>query len=140
MPDTFILTVPGKAEYVSTVRLALSSLAAQTGFDIEAIEDIKVAVSEACSNIICHGETGEEPYRVECKRHEDRLEITVLDEGVGFDAERYEGIAEVSDLDIEDLHAGGLGIYIIKALMDEVYVASKEGEGTLIRMTKRVAS
>jgi serine/threonine-protein kinase RsbW len=133
MPDTLTLSVPGKAEYVSTVRLTVSSLAAQSGFDIETIDDIKVAVSEACSNILCHSKIGDEgAYRVECTRHEGKLEITVADQGVGFDADNYKAP------DPECLHAGGLGIYIIKALMDEVQVTSSNGTGAVIRMTKNI--
>jgi serine/threonine-protein kinase RsbW len=133
MPDTLTLSVPGKAAYVSTVRLAVSSLAAKSGFDIEAIEDIKVAVSEACSNILCHSNIGEDYlYRVECTLHDDRLEITVIDDGIGFDTNDYE------TPDPECLQVGGLGIYIIKALMDEVHVDSQDGAGTLIRMVKRI--
>jgi serine/threonine-protein kinase RsbW len=132
-----ILTVPGKAEYVSTVRLAVSSLAAKSGFDIEAIEDIKVAVSEACSNILCHSQIHEEHiYRVECTLHDDRLEIAVVDDGKGFDISSYK--EPVPDPDPESVTAGGLGIFIIRALMDDVHVLSQEGEGTLIKMTKRV--
>jgi serine/threonine-protein kinase RsbW len=131
------LSVPGKAEYVSTVRLAVSSLAAKSGFDIEAIEDIKVAVSEACSNILCHSQIKEEhSYNVECTLHDDRLEITVVDNGVGFDLETYE--EPDTDPDPECLQVGGLGIYIIRALMDEVHVHTEEGSGTLIKMTKNV--
>jgi serine/threonine-protein kinase RsbW len=133
MPDTLTLSVPGKAEYVSTVRLAISSIAAKSGFDIEAIEDIKVAVSEACSNILCHSNMGDEyVYRVECISHGDKLEITVADDGIGFDADKY--VAP----DPGRIQVGGLGIYIIKALMDEVQVESKDGTGTLIRMTKSI--
>jgi serine/threonine-protein kinase RsbW len=135
MPDTLILSVPGKAEYVSTVRLAVSSLAAQSGFDVETIDDIKVAVSEACSNILCHSKIGDDgSYRVECTRHDGRIEITVADDGVGFDADSYE------TPDPDCLHAGGLGIYIIKALMDEVEVTSRDGAGAVIRMTKHIFS
>jgi serine/threonine-protein kinase RsbW len=133
MPDTMILSVPGKAEYVSTVRLAVSSLAVKSGFDVEAIEDIKVAVSEACSNILCHSNIGEEHlYRVECTLSKGRIEITVVDDGDGFDTNSYE------EPNPDCLQVGGLGIYIIKALMDEVYVDSHDGTGTLIRMIKRV--
>jgi serine/threonine-protein kinase RsbW len=135
MPDTLTLYVPGKAEYVSTVRLAVSSLAAQAGFDVEIIEDIKVAVSEACSNILCHSQIGDDrTYRVECTRHEGKLEITVADDGVGFDADNYE------TPEPDCLHVGGLGIYIIKALMDEVEVTSRDGAGAVIKMTKNVSS
>jgi serine/threonine-protein kinase RsbW len=134
MPDTMILSVPGKAEYVSTVRLAISSLAAKSGFDIEAIEDIKVAVSEACSNILCHSNIrGEYIYHVKCTLHNSKLEITVTDDGVGFDAGNYK------TPDPECLQVGGLGIYIIKALMDEVHVDSNDGTGTLIKMIKHIA-
>jgi serine/threonine-protein kinase RsbW len=133
MPDKLTLSVPGKAEYVSTVRLAVSSLAAKTGFDIEAIEDIKVAVSEACSNILCHSNIGNDRiYRVECTLHDSKMEIIVVDDGVGFDVSDYEAP------DPESLQVGGLGIYIIKALMDEVQVVSQDGAGTLIHMTKNI--
>jgi len=46
------LSLPCKAEYVSTARLVASSMANRLGFDIDDIEDIKVAVSEVCSNIV----------------------------------------------------------------------------------------
>jgi serine/threonine-protein kinase RsbW len=128
------LSVPGKAEYVSTVRLAVSSLAAKSGFDIEAIEDIKVAVSEACSNILCHSNLGNEYiYRVECTLHDNKFEVSVTDDGIGFDTENYE------EPDPGCLQGGGLGIYIIKALMDDVRVMSGDGAGTIIRMTKNIS-
>jgi serine/threonine-protein kinase RsbW len=131
MPDTLTLSVPGKAEYVSTVRLAVSSLAAKSGFDIETIEDIKVAVSEACSNILCHSEIRSEYiYKVECTLHDGKLEISVSDDGVGFDTDDYKAPEPGC------LQGGGLGIYIIKALMDEVQVISRNGTGTVIKMTK----
>jgi serine/threonine-protein kinase RsbW len=139
MSDTLTLSVPGKAEYVSTVRLAVSSVAAKSGFDVETIEDIKVAVSEACSNILCHSKIREEYlYRVECTLHDNKLEITVMDDGVGFDAERFSANV-YEEPDPECLHVGGLGIYIIKALMDEVRVESQDGAGAVIRMTKYIS-
>jgi serine/threonine-protein kinase RsbW len=127
------LSVPGRAEYVSTVRLAVSSLAAKSGFDIETIDDIKVAVSEACSNILCHSNIEDEyTYHVECTMHDSKFEITVADDGVGFDIDSYEAP------DPECLNVGGLGIYIIKALMDEVQVVSQDGAGTRIKMIKHI--
>jgi serine/threonine-protein kinase RsbW len=135
MPDTMTLSVPGKAEYVSTVRLAISSLASKSGFDIEAIEDIKVAVSEACSNILRHSDIGDEcSYHVECTLHDDKFEIIVSDDGVGFDADHYK------EPDPSGLQSSGLGIYIIKALMDEVHVESQNGSGTRIKMIKHTRS
>lgn len=138
MADNFTLRVPGKPEYVGAVRLAISSVANQHGFDIEAIEDIKVAVSEACTNIVKHCETessdGESiVYEVNCELHEDKIVISVQDNAGGYE------ISEYKEPDFNFEQEGGLGIFIIKALMDEVNVDSAVGAGTNIEMVKYVA-
>ncbi|MDR2609912.1 MAG: ATP-binding protein [Clostridiales Family XIII bacterium] len=131
MNDHIKLVIPCKPEYVSTVRLMVSSVASRAGFNIEAIEDMKVAVSEACTNIINHSKLcGEDEYRVMCTRGTDRMEILVEDDGVGFDAV---GRPEVEQGKISE---SGLGIFIIKALMDEAEVLSEEGCGTRFLMAK----
>lgn len=137
MRDNFKLMVPGKPEYVGAVRLAVSSLANNVGFDIEAIEDIKVAVSEACTNIVRHGhsdlnnDTNVE-YQVSCEIFEDKLSISVDDNGAGYDMNNYK------EPELPSEEAGGLGIFIIRALMDEVEVESEVGEGTHIKMIKYI--
>ena len=131
MSDRLQFMVPGKPEYVGTVRLAVSHVANLAGFDIEAVEDIKVSVSEACTNIVSHGTADQNRlYRVTCLLSADRLEISVEDEAGGFDMKDY------SEPNLEDIHAGGLGIFVIHALMDDVEIRSEVGEGTRIRMTK----
>ena len=131
MADTLRLVVPGKPEYVRTVRLAVSSMAGGAGFDIEAVEDIMVAVSEACSNIVCHGiKDLNAAYEVSCEILDDRIIISVVDQAGGYDIEQYK------EPELGELNEGGLGIYIIKALMDEVNIDSKLGRGTLIQMVK----
>lgn len=133
MADTLKIMVPGKAEYVGTIRLAVSSIANRIGFDIEAIEDIKVAVSEACSNIVCHSNIRDEYlYQVICVVDEGKLEISVEDEGAGFNLEEYQEPA------LEDPKESGLGVFIMRALMDEVSVHSELGAGTHIKMVKYV--
>ena len=137
MRENFKLIVPGKPEYVGAVRLAISLVASNAGFDIEAIEDIKVAVSEACTNIVRHGCTefndGEHiEYNVDCEIEKDKLSIIIDDNGVGYDLNKYK------EPKIPAETAGGLGIFIIRALMDEVEVESEEGIGTHIRMVKYI--
>lgn len=137
MRDNFKLIVPGKPEYVGAVRLAISSLANNVGFDIEAIEDIKVAVSEACTNIVRHGNADSSEqidieYEVTCEICDNKLSISVKDEGAGYDVDSY----HEPELPAEE--AGGLGIFIIRALMDEVEVESELGIGTHIRMVKYI--
>ena len=132
MTDRFALNVPGKPEYVGTVRMTVAHVASRAGFDIEAIEDIKVAVSEACTNIVQHSHTDEDfAYDVVLELEEDKkLMITVKDTGVGFGVEEY-----VEPVPGEPAESG-LGIFIIRALMDEVDLHSEPGVGTKLHMTK----
>jgi len=131
MTDILKFSVPGKPEYVGTVRLAISSLANCAGFDIEAVEDIKVAVSEACTNVVCHGKPNrEECYEVACEVGDGRMIISVVDRAGGYDITKYQCPA------MDQPKEGGLGIFIIKALMDEVDIFSELGMGTSIKMVK----
>jgi serine/threonine-protein kinase RsbW len=135
MNDFIKLTIPCKPEYVSTVRLTLSSVASKADFDIDAIDDIKIAVSEACTNIINHSSLNPEDfYNVICAHSEGKIEITVEDDGRGFD------VAQYSAPDEDEISESGLGLYIIRALMDEVNVESEVGKGTRYRMIKYKAS
>jgi len=132
MTDIVKFSVPGKP-YVGTVRLAISSLANCAGFDIEAVEDIKVAVSEACTNVVRHGKPNrEETYEVACEVGDGRIIISVVDQAGGYDVAKYQRPA----IDMENPKEGGLGIFIIKALMDEVDIFSELGMGTSIKMVK----
>lgn len=137
MNDRLTMIVPGKPEYVGTVRIAASHVASRAGFDIEAIEDIKVAISEACTNIVCHShENVDFTYSVELELEPEgnKFSITVKDEGVGFGVDDY-----VEPVPGEERESG-LGIFIIRALMDEVDISSELGVGTKICMTKYLRS
>ena len=130
MTDTFKLQLPGKPQYVSTVRMVISSLANSAGFDVEAIEDMKVAVSEACTNVVCHGANGEDLYEVSFELSEEQLSISVQDQGEGYDMNTYQ------EPNLDCPKEGGLGLFIIQTLMDEVEMTSEPGQGTKIRMVK----
>jgi len=131
MADIMKLCIPGKPEYVGTVRMALAHVAAQAGYDIEAIDDIKVAVSEACTNIIRHSHSNIDfTYDVTIEREEKYLTISVVDEGAGFEMGEY--VEPVPG----ETRGSGMGIFIVRALMDEVDIQTEIGVGTSIRMTK----
>ena len=135
MADLLKFSMPGKPEYVGTVRMAVAHIAANIGFDIEAIDDIKVAVSEACTNIIIHSHNHTDfSYDVIIEREEKSLAITVTDRGIGFETNEY--IEPVPG----ETRGSGMGIFIVRALMDEVDIQSEVGVGTNIRMTKYLQS
>jgi serine/threonine-protein kinase RsbW len=128
---TVRLTIPAKAEYISLARLALSGLSGLRRLSEEVLGDMKLAVTEACSNSVRHGyDDGEGSVEVVYELLPDRLVVEVADDGPGFDA--------VGDRPMGDnLAEGGLGIAIIKAVSDE-FEASKQadGRGSRLRFVK----
>lgn len=131
--DNIKLSVPNKPEYVSIVRLTASAIANRMGFNIEEIDDIKVAIGEACTNAIQHALNKEdENYEISFIVNDDKLHINVKDTGIGNCSSR------IKTPNVEDLKERGLGLFIIKTLMDDVECISEEGKGTEIRMMKRI--
>lgn len=134
------LNLPATADFVDIVRLNLYGIASKMGFSYEEIEDMKVAVSEACNNSVLYA-YGEENGVVEVIFNFDdsELAITVKDEGESFErVEQREGDATLHDKDLNEVQIGGLGFYLMQALMDDVNVTSESGKGTEVVLTKRL--
>ena len=117
-------------DFVSVIRLTLSGVASRIGFSLDDIEDMKVCVSEACTNAIKHSKKDE--FQVKFYVYHDRLTIEVLDDGIGYDVD------SLASPDLKNPKTSGLGIFIIKTLMDEVEIKSCNKCGTIIKMTKLV--
>lgn len=128
--DSIIIKLPNKPEYVSIARLAASVISNTVGFDIEEIDDIKVAVGEACNNAVMHGSNEASEYEIEFIPTTNKIEINVKDTGIGFDESKYQAP------DLENLKGNGLGIYIIKSLMDEVNIKGNAETGTVLKLIK----
>jgi serine/threonine-protein kinase RsbW len=133
--QTVRLTIPAKAEYIALVRLALSGLSRLRPLDEEVLGDLKLAVTEACTNSVRHGYgDGEGTVDILYELQPDRLVVEVADDGPGFDA-AGERPSE------ENLEEGGLGIAIIKAVSDEFEAGERaEGQGSRLRFTKLLES
>ena len=131
MSDSLSISVPSKPEYVSIVRLTASAIAYGIGFNIEQIEDIKVAISEACTNVIKHGKCEiSDNYQIDFLMDEEKMTICIEDNGNGFCRN------DVCEPDLSSPKEGGLGIFIIQTLMDDVRIATEVGKGTSIQMIK----
>jgi serine/threonine-protein kinase RsbW len=130
------LTIPAKAEYITLGRLALTGIARMRPNDVseEALGDLKLALTEACTNSVRHG-YGDEGGMVEIgyELHRDKLVVEVADQGNGFVApgERF-------PLSEDELMEGGLGIAIIEALSDELEISERPGGGSSLRFVKRL--
>ncbi|MEK4427287.1 anti-sigma B factor RsbW [Solibacillus sp. FSL K6-1523] len=138
--DYIEIRVPAKPQYVSVIRLMISGLAVRVGFSYDEIEDLKIATSEAVTNVVHHAykENDEGEVVVGCALFEDKIEIMVSDYGMSFNFEEIKSKVGPyrEDENIELLREGGLGIYLMETLMDEVKM-NNEG-GVTVFMTKYV--
>src|SRR5690625_2978601 len=91
--DFIQMKVPAKPEYVGVIRLTISGIASRMGFNYEDIEDLKVAVSEAATNVVSHAYENKESGELTLGYgvHNDRLEVMVSDQGESFN---YEEVKE----------------------------------------------
>ena len=126
------LTIPAKAEYITLGRLALTAIARVRPLSEETLSDLKLALTEACTNSVRHayreGRAGtvEILYQIQ----PDRLVVEVADDGQGFEP------ADLGGRGNGDLSEGGLGIAIIRAVADEVEIDERESGGSRLRFVK----
>jgi serine/threonine-protein kinase RsbW len=127
------LTIPAKAEYITLGRLALTGLARMRDLPSDTLGDLKLALTEACSNSVRHAYPGGEGVvEISYELHADRLVIEVSDDGAGFDPTE-----SVGDDSGDELAEGGLGIAIIRSIADDVEIGAGEGgRGSRLRFVK----
>src|SRR5437016_959108 len=129
------LEIPAGAEFVALARLVVSAMAsAETQLSDDRVDDLKIAVSEACTNAIEAHDALETDERVlvECWADGERLEVRIKDRGTGFDVSNLPEHPPVTDPERLKFERG-LGIPLIRALVDEVEFSSS-GAGTAVRM------
>lgn len=139
--DYVEMRFPATAEYVGLVRLTLSGILSRAGASYDDIEDAKIAVSEAVTNAVKHAYQGQVKgdVLVGYVIFEDKVEVIVSDSGQSFDYEKAK--AELGpyqeDENVDFIREGGLGLFLIESLMDEVSI--KKDAGVTISMTKYIA-
>lgn len=132
------LEIPPRLDYLAVVRLVVASAAALDPPLPEArLDDLRLAVTEACSNAIkAHRpEAATEPVIVSCRLDGDRFVVSIRDRGPGFDPDDLRRLPDPTDPSRLD-HESGLGVPLIRALTDECSFEATDG-GTLVSMTLR---
>ena len=129
--EAITLTIPAKAEYITLGRLALTGLSRLRALSQETVADLKLALTEACTNCVRHAyPDGRGVVEIVYDLHPDRLVIEVADNGEGFDL-RDRGANE------GELTEGGLGIAIIESIADELEISPRDsGRGSRLRFVK----
>jgi serine/threonine-protein kinase RsbW len=123
------LTLPSSAEYVLLARLVVGQVGRLAGFEPEDVYDLKLAVTEAVTNVIRHAAV--ESYEVEYRVLPRMVEVTITDAGGGFSA---------TELTSEPDEHGGFGLTVIRNLVDELVLDSTKGGGTRLKIIRRASA
>lgn len=128
--DYIEMKIPAKPEYIGVIRLTLSGIASRMGFMYEAIEDLKIVVSEAILNAIpyAYQEQGKGEMVIGFSLYHDRLELMVAYRGQSFQSsDLKKEMCHLEQSEGEFFREGGLGLYLIETLMDDVKIHHQEG-------------
>lgn len=124
--EALVLRLPARADGLAVVRQAVTGAAEVAGLPEDRIEDLKVAVTEACTNVVLHAYDGDADHRVMevcAEATAESLVVTVQDDGTGIVPR-----AEKTSPGL------GLGLQMIAALADDVSITANEPGGTRVRM------
>ncbi len=135
--DRIEITISSRFENIELVQVIAEHLCENAGLDEDGSHWIGMAVREAVANAIKHGNKLDTRKKVHARfhLHGSNLEITISDEGEGFDP------GQVSDpLNPQNLmKTSGRGIFYMKTFMDRIQYSFKPGGGTSLVMTKNLA-
>lgn len=130
-------TFPGRFASLANISKFVARAARAAGLDERAVYAVQTAVDEACSNIIEHayGGEGRGPIECTCRIDDDGLTVTLRDYGRPFDPT---GVPRPDiHASLEDRQEGGLGLYMMKQLMDEVRFGPPCDSSNVLTMVKR---
>lgn len=132
MRDSAIITIPSHPKYLSIVRVVTGKMAELSGMAESAVEDVKLAVDEACSNVIKHAYKGNVNQKIvlRFKTSPKGFEVIIEDNGLKAHPESLVG------RDLEDIKPGGLGIHFIKKVFDIFVLDEKKKKGNRLRLLK----
>lgn len=127
---------PANFEYLDEIRDLVARAARRGGFTDKEVYSLQLAADEAASNIIEHAYEGTTEGFIElsCEIRGDILTITMRDEGKTFDPSNVKPPNLAADL--SERQIGGLGVYLMRQLMDEIHYQT-EGTSNILTMTKR---
>jgi anti-sigma regulatory factor (Ser/Thr protein kinase) len=134
----FTLHVPSSTENLALIREFVSSIGTQAGLDETGVAELELAVDEACANVIEHAYGHDATKEVVVRATFDgaALHINVVDTGRGFDPDSVPQ-EELNRL-VGGRKSGGLGLRLIKSLMDEVRYEIEPGKKNELHMIKRI--
>jgi serine/threonine-protein kinase RsbW len=133
--ETTELSLPSHIETVATAAAAVAEFVGRSGISDDAAFGIDMAVREAVTNAVLHGNRQDENKTVDIvlKSSPDAVEISVHDQGPGFNPESVPDPTTTENI----LKTSGRGIFFMRTFMDEVDWLIRPEGGTTVRMLKR---
>jgi serine/threonine-protein kinase RsbW len=128
--ETVEVTIPAKPEFVSVARLTAAAVAARQSFTYDEIEDLKIALSEACTALILEGTAGH-PLSLRFTLRPDALEMRIETGGRGLDLHPSAPPTKRA------LDQGRLGVFLMQCLVDDVEARRGEQGKAEVRLVKR---
>jgi len=130
------IKIPSSQEFLVDVDTFLEARLEQNGVEKAVIADIAISVTEMVNNAIVHGNKSvfEKAVTVEISAKDSDVEVVIIDEGEGFEPEKIENPIEDGNL----LKEVGRGVFITRALMDEVTIDAQLGRPTRVVLVKHL--
>jgi anti-sigma regulatory factor (Ser/Thr protein kinase) len=128
------LVIPSNSALLSVVRTFVESFCHTRNLERRIIYAIVLATGEAVSNVVRHAHRNRPDAKVQvhCRFGDKAVEIHIVDEGPPFD------LTTVPELDPAEIRLGGRGVYLMRALMDELLCQPLMDRGNVLRMVKRL--
>lgn len=123
------LCLPRDAETVRIVRDVAVTALVRLGVTRDCAEDIRLALSEACTNVILHSRADDQ-YEVRLQVDQRTCQVRVVDAGRGFD------VATLAAMRPDPASPGGRGVLLMRALVDSSDFRSEPEEGTIVHLVK----
>jgi serine/threonine-protein kinase RsbW len=134
MKDTLIITIPSHPKYLSVVRAVTAKIGQLYEIDEAVVEDIKLAIDEACTNIIKHAYKGvtSEKIILKYKISQKTFKVIIEDSGSKSNIDVMKGRS------LEDVRPGGLGIHLINRVFDVFEFDEKKRKGNRLKLVKYI--
>jgi serine/threonine-protein kinase RsbW len=132
MKDSIVVTFPSHPKFLSVTRALTGKIGQLYEVEEATIEEMKLAVDEACTNVIKHAYHGDTSQKIVLKYKVSRTSFKVILEDSGVKARRY----LIKGRNLDDVRPGGLGVHFIKKVFDVFEFDEKKKKGNRLTLIK----
>ena len=132
MNDLLTIQIPSDPKYLSIIRTVTAKMGELSGLEETTIEDVKLAIDEACSNVIKHTYRGDisQTILIRFRKSQKGFEVWIEDEGIKVEPHLVEG------RNLDDIRPGGLGVHLIKRAFDIFTFDQRKRKGNRLRLVR----